>query len=79
MITLSVSEVRIEFEFEDGLILTGILDRVKGPLIIEDIKASLPFEGRSALIRGELKITMGLGRGNLKATHQSIFASRDSW
>ncbi len=60
------SEVLLEFEFENGLVLRGVIDRVHAPMIVEDIKSRLPIEGRIAFLRGELKITLGLSRGNQK-------------
>ncbi|MGY5876354.1 MAG: cyclophilin-like fold protein [Candidatus Thorarchaeota archaeon] len=65
---MSDTDLVIAFEFEGGLILESRLNRVNGPLIVEDIKSMLPFQGRTALLRGEMKITMGINRGNLKAT-----------
>ncbi|MHA1770247.1 MAG: cyclophilin-like fold protein [Candidatus Thorarchaeota archaeon] len=60
------SEIAIDFEFEDGLLLQGIIDRVHAPLIVDDIKSLLPLEGRTALLRDEMKITLGISRGNQK-------------
>ncbi len=68
--TMTESELHLVFEFEDDFVIDAVLDRVKGPMIVEDIKAALPIEGRSAFLRGEMKITMGINRGNLKATKQ---------
>jgi hypothetical protein len=62
------SDLQIELEFEGGFHLEAVLDRVLAPLIIEDIKSILPTEGRSALMRGEMKITLGIMRGNTKPT-----------
>jgi hypothetical protein len=67
---MTESELHLVLEFEDGLTIDVVLDRVKGPMIVEDIKAALPIDGRSAFLRGEMKITMGINRGNLKATKQ---------
>ncbi|MHA1936008.1 MAG: cyclophilin-like family protein [Candidatus Thorarchaeota archaeon] len=67
---MSESNVYIDIEFEGGLVLKGILDRVLAPLIVEDIKSRLPFEGRSALMRDEMKITLDINRGNLKPTSE---------
>jgi hypothetical protein len=62
------SELEIAFEFEDGLHLKAVLDRVLAPLIIEDIKSRLPIDGRVALMGEEMKITLGIARGNAKPT-----------
>ncbi len=63
------SEIALDFEFENGLVLKGIIDRVHAPLIVEDIKSMLPLEGRTALLRDEMKITLGISRGNQKPVH----------
>ncbi len=65
---MSESDVLIEISFENGLVLKAILDRVQAPLIVEDIKSMLPFEGKAVLMRGEMKITLGINRGNAKPT-----------
>ncbi|RDE12030.1 MAG: hypothetical protein C4K47_08880 [Candidatus Thorarchaeota archaeon] len=65
---MSESELPIELEFEGGLVLTGVLDRILGPLIIEEIKYRLPIAGKAAVIAGQVKITLGLKAGNLKAS-----------
>lgn len=65
---MSESEVAIELEFEEGLVLTGVLDRVLGPLIVEEIKHRMPITGKAAVIAGQVKITLGLKAGNLKAS-----------
>jgi len=67
---MSESEILIEFEFEDELILRGVLDRVMAPQIVEDIRSMLPFEGRTALLRDEMKITLGISRGNQKPVRE---------
>ncbi|MHA1246693.1 MAG: cyclophilin-like fold protein [Candidatus Thorarchaeota archaeon] len=67
---MSESEIPIEFEFEDQLILRGVLDRVMAPQIVEDIRSMLPFEGRTALLRDEMKITLGISRGNQKPVRE---------
>jgi hypothetical protein len=67
---MSESELPIEIEFEDGLILRAVLNRVAAPLIIEEIKSKIPIEGRAALLRGEMKITMAINKGNLKPTKE---------
>ena len=68
VIAVSESDVPIQIEFEGELKLKFILDRVKGPLIIEEIKSLLPIEGKAAYLRGEMKITLGINKGNLKPT-----------
>ena len=65
---MSDSDLQIELEFEGDFLLKASLDRVLGPLIIEEIKSRLPIEGRGALMRGEMKITLGIMRGNAKPT-----------
>lgn len=68
--TMSESEVPIGIEFENNIVLDAFLDRVTAPLIIEEMKSRFPLEGRAALLRGEMKITLGIGRGNVKATKE---------
>lgn len=63
---MSESDLKLQFNFEDGLTLEGTLDRVLAPLIVEEIKVRLPIEGRAALMRGELKIILDISKGNLK-------------
>jgi hypothetical protein len=65
---MSESHVPIEISFENGLVLDATMDRVQAPLIVEDIKSMLPFEGKAVLMRGEMKITLGISRGNAKPT-----------
>jgi len=65
---MSESDVPIIIEFEGDLRVNAILDRVKGPLIVEEIKSKLPLEGKVAYLRGEMKITLGINKGNLKPT-----------
>jgi len=67
---VSESDLRIILEFEGDLHLNAVLDRVLAPLIVEEIKSQLPIEGRGALMRGEMKITLGLKRGNAKPTKE---------
>jgi hypothetical protein len=67
---LSESDVHIELEFEGGVILRGLLDRVLGPAIVEELKYKLPIEGRAVYLRGEMKITLDLAKGNLKPTRE---------
>ncbi len=63
------SAVAIEIEFDNEIVLEGVLDRVLGPLIIADIKAAAPIVGRAALMRGEIQVTIGIKRGNRKPTN----------
>ena len=63
---MSEGAIDIEIEFDDGTILKGVLDIVLGPLIIADIKAAAPIEGRAAVVRGEMQVTIGIKRGNRK-------------
>ena len=65
---MTENELPVEFAFEGGIVLKAVLERIKGPLIVEDIKSKLPVMGRVAVIRGEMKITIDIGRGNLKPT-----------
>ena len=67
---MSESDLPLDVEFEGKLVLTAVLQRVMAPLIIEDIKSKLPLEGRAALMRDEMQITLGLGRGNIKAVKE---------
>ena len=45
------------------------MNRIHAPLIVEEIKSMLPLEGRAALMRGEMKITLGIAKGNAKPTY----------
>ncbi|MFW9794708.1 MAG: cyclophilin-like family protein [Candidatus Thorarchaeota archaeon] len=65
---LSDTDLLLEFVFEGGLILKGVINRIHAPFVVEEIKSRLPFEGRTALIRGEMKITLGISKGNAKPT-----------
>ncbi|TFG10542.1 hypothetical protein EU538_01595 [Candidatus Thorarchaeota archaeon] len=67
---MSESELNIVIEFEDEFHLDVVLDRVLAPLIIEEIKFRLPMQGRAAFLRGEMKITLGIRKGNVKSTKQ---------
>ena len=67
---MSESDVPLLLEFDDEIRIEVMLDRVLGPIIIEEIKSRLPIEGRAAFLRGELKITLGINRGNLKPTKE---------
>jgi len=66
---MNESAVDIEIEFDDETVLKGVLDRVLGPLIIADIKAAAPIEGRAALMKGEMQVTIGIKRGNRTPTN----------
>ena len=66
---MNESAVAIEIEFDDEIVLKGVLDRVLGPLILADIKAAAPIIGRAALMRGEMQVTIGIKRGNRKPTN----------
>lgn len=70
MTQLSDTDIQLEFVFEGNLILKGIINRIYAPLIVEEIKSKLPFEGRTALMRGEMKITLGISKGNAKPTNE---------
>jgi hypothetical protein len=70
MVDLSDTDLIIDFVFEGGLTLKGVINRVHAPLIVEEIKSRLPFEGRAAMMRGEMKITLGISKGNAKPTKE---------
>ncbi len=65
---LSDTDLHLNFEFEGDLILEGFLNRIHAPLIVEEIKHRLPLEERTALIRTEMQITLGISKGNVKPT-----------
>jgi hypothetical protein len=65
---MSDTDLQIEFVFEGDLVLKGVINRIYAPLIVEEIKSRLPFEGRTAFMRGEMKITLGITKGNAKPT-----------
>ena len=67
---MNESDLLLDLEFDGGIILDAVLERVKAPLIIEDIKSKLPLEGRAALMRDEMQITLGIGKGNIKPTKE---------
>ena len=67
---MNASAINVEIEFDDGTVLKGVLDAVLGPLILADIKAAAPIEGRAALMRGEMQITIGIKRGNRRPTNE---------
>ncbi|MHA2395245.1 MAG: cyclophilin-like fold protein [Candidatus Thorarchaeota archaeon] len=66
---MSDTDLQLEFVFEGDFILRGVINRIHAPLIVEEIKFRLPFEGRTALMRGEMKITLGISKGNSKPTN----------
>jgi len=66
---LSDTDLHLNFEFEGGLVLEGDLNRIYAPLIVEEIKFRLPFEGRTALMRSEMQITLGITKGAAKPTN----------
>ncbi len=65
---MSESEIPIRIIFEGNLALPVKLDRVLAPLIIEELKSKIPIEGKAAFLRGEMKVTLDIGKGNLKPT-----------
>ncbi len=69
MSELGDTDLKLEFVFEGGLILKGIVNRIHAPLLVEEIKWRLPFDGKTALMRGEMKITLGISKGNSKPTY----------
>ena len=69
MSELGDTDLKLEFVFEGGLILKGIINRIHAPMIVEEIKWKLPFDGKTALMRGEMKITLGISKGNAKPTY----------
>jgi len=67
---LSDTDVHLEFNFEGGIDIEGIINRIHAPLIVEEIKFRLPLEGRTALVRNEMQITLGISKGNAKPTNE---------
>ena len=65
---LSDTDLQIEFVFEGDLVLRGVINRIYAPLIVEEITSRLPLEGRTALMRDEMKITLGISKGIAKPT-----------
>ena len=66
---LSDTDLHLHFEFEGNITLKGDINRIHAPLIVEEIKFRLPFEGRTALMRSEMQITLGISKGNAKPTN----------
>lgn len=65
---MSGTDLLLEFVFEGGLNLKGVVNRIHAPLIVEEIKFKLPIEGRTAFMQGVMKITLGISKGNVKPT-----------
>ncbi len=65
---MSGTDLLLEFVFEGGLNLKGVINRIHAPLIVEEIKFKLPIEGRTAFMQGIMKITLGISKGNVKPT-----------
>ncbi|TFG30210.1 hypothetical protein EU528_08590 [Candidatus Thorarchaeota archaeon] len=65
---LSDTDLHLLFEFEGNLVLEGYLNRIHAPLIVEEIKFKLPIDSRTALMRSEMQITLGISKGNAKPT-----------
>ncbi|MDH4212851.1 MAG: cyclophilin-like fold protein [Candidatus Thorarchaeota archaeon] len=66
---LSDTDIRLEFIFEDDIIVKGTINRIFAPLVVEEIKSRLPIEGRAAVVRNEMQITLGISKGNAKPTN----------
>lgn len=71
MVDLSDTDIYLGFVFEGGTELKGIINRIHGPLLVEEIKSRLPIHGRVALLRGEMRITLGISKGNAKPTSEA--------
>jgi len=69
MLDLSDTDLHLNFEFEEDLVLEGFLNRIHAPLIVEEIKSLLPIKGRTALMRTEMQITLDISKGNAKPTN----------
>ncbi|MBS3794679.1 MAG: hypothetical protein KGY80_07270 [Candidatus Thorarchaeota archaeon] len=67
---MNESLTQITIEFENGTTLNGAIDRVKAPLITEEIVARLPIQTRAAMMRGEMRINLDIGKGNVKPTKE---------
>jgi len=68
---LSDTDIRLEFVFEDNIVIKGTINRIYAPLVVEEIKSRLPIEGRAALVRNEMQITLGISKGNAKPTNDA--------
>ncbi|MFW9956511.1 MAG: cyclophilin-like fold protein [Candidatus Odinarchaeota archaeon] len=66
---LSDTDIRLEFVFEDDIMVKGTINRIFAPLVVEEIKSRLPIEGRAAVVRNEMQITLGISKGNAKPTN----------
>jgi hypothetical protein len=66
---LSDTDIHLEFAFEGGIVIEGVINRIYAPLVVEEIKSRLPLEGRTALVRNEMQITLGILKGNAKPTN----------
>ncbi len=66
---LSDTDIRLVFVFEDNVVINGTINRIYAPLVVEEIKSRLPIEGRAALVRNEMQITLGISKGNAKPTN----------
>ena len=66
---LSDTDLHLDFEFDGNLVLKGYINRIHAPLLVEEIKFKLPFEGKTALMRSEMQITLGISKGNAKPTN----------
>jgi hypothetical protein len=66
---LSDTDIHLEFAFEGDIVVEVIINRIYAPLIVEEIKSRLPLEGRIALMRNEMQITLGISKGNAKPTN----------
>jgi hypothetical protein len=67
---ISDTDLLLEFVFKGGLILKGVINRIHAPLIVEEIKFRLPIKGRTAFMRGVMKITLGISKGCVKPTRE---------
>ena len=68
---LSDTDIHLEFVFEDNIVIKGTINRIYAPLVVEEIKSRLPIEGRAALVRNEMQITLGISKGNAKPTNDT--------
>jgi hypothetical protein len=66
---LSDTDLYLEFSFEENIVLHGTINRIYAPLIVEEIAFRLPIEGRAAIARNEMQITLGISKGNAKPTN----------
>jgi hypothetical protein len=66
---LSDTDLYLEFAFEENIVLHGTINRIYAPLVVEEIAFRLPIEGRVAIVRNEMQITLGISKGNAKPTN----------